>query len=157
LTSIFRKLTCLHHSVTILTGGVEDFNNDFSGPALQLLAKDVISVLGPQSSAIARVISHAVNELHVPLISFAASDPTLSSLEYSYFVRATLSDYYQMGAIASIVTQYQWKEVIAIYVDDDYGRGGITALGDALAQNKCKITYKTKLPPGLQRLQSRIS
>jgi glutamate receptor, ionotropic, plant len=152
LTSIFRKLTCLHHSVTILTGGVEDFNNDFSGPALQLLAKDVISVLGPQSSAIARVISHAVNELHVPLISFAASDPTLSSLEYSYFVRATLSDYYQMGAIASIVTQYQWKEVIAIYVDDDYGRGGITALGDALAQNKCKITYKAKLPPGAAKI-----
>ncbi|KAK3125186.1 hypothetical protein QOZ80_7BG0601450 [Eleusine coracana subsp. coracana] len=119
--------------------------------ALQLLAKGVISVLGPQSSAIAHVISHAVNELHVPLISFAASDPTLSFLEYPYFVRATLSDYYQMVAIASILNQYQWKEVIAIYVDDDYGRGGITALGDALAKNKCKITYKAKLPPGAEK------
>lgn len=117
----------------------------------------MISVLGPQSSAIAHVISHAVNELHVPVISFAASDPTLSSLEFPYFVRATLSDYYQMGAIASIITHYQWKEVIAIYVDDDYGRGGITALGDTLAKNKCKITYKAKLPLGLKRLQSRIS
>ncbi|XP_062190639.1 glutamate receptor 3.4-like [Phragmites australis] len=115
---------------------------------LQLLAKEVISVLGPQSSATAHVISHAVNELHVPLISFAASDPTLSSLEYPYFVRATLSDYFQMCAIASIISQYQWKEVIAIYVDDDYGRGGITALGDALAKRKSKITYKAKLPPG---------
>ncbi|GJN11584.1 hypothetical protein PR202_ga29785 [Eleusine coracana subsp. coracana] len=128
-----------------------DFNNNFSDPALQLLAKGVISVLGPQSSAIAHVISHAVNELHVPLISFAASDPTLSSLEYPYFVRATLSDYYQMVAIASIINQYQWKEVIAIYVDDDYGRGGITALDDALAKNKCKIMYKAKLPPGAEK------
>ncbi|KAL6840736.1 hypothetical protein ACP4OV_029600 [Aristida adscensionis] len=116
--------------------------------ALQLLAKDVISVLGPQSSAIAHVISHAVNELHVPLISFAATDPTLSSLEYPYFVRATLSDYFQMEAIASIIYHYQWKEVIAIYTDDDYGRGGITALGDALAKKKLKIVYKAKLPPG---------
>ncbi|PWZ40020.1 Glutamate receptor 3.4 [Zea mays] len=116
--------------------------------ALQLLAKDVVAVLGPQSSAVAHVISHAVNELHVPLISFAATDPTLSSLEYPYFVRATQSDYYQMGAIAAIISQYEWKQVIAIYVDDDYGRGGITALGDALAKRKCKISYKAKLPPG---------
>ncbi|XP_062188133.1 glutamate receptor 3.4-like [Phragmites australis] len=116
--------------------------------ALQLLAKDVISVLGPQSSSIAHVISHAVNELHIPLISFAASDPTLSSLEYPYFVRATLSDYFQMDAIASIISQYQWKEVITIYVDDDYGRGGITVLGDALAKKKSNIAYKAKLPPG---------
>ncbi|KQK15965.1 glutamate receptor 3.4 isoform X1 [Brachypodium distachyon] len=119
--------------------------------ALQLLAKDVIAVLGPQSSTIAHVISHAVNELHVPLISFAASDPTLSSLEYPYFVRTTLSDYYQMAAVASIISQYQWREVIAIYVDDDYGRGGITALGDALAKRKSKIAYKAKLPPGAGR------
>jgi hypothetical protein len=42
---------------------------------LQLLAKDVIGVLGPQYWAIAHVISHAVNELHVPRISFPASDP----------------------------------------------------------------------------------
>ncbi|KAJ1291151.1 hypothetical protein BS78_02G296000 [Paspalum vaginatum] len=116
--------------------------------ALQLLAKDVVAVLGPQSSAVAHVISHSVNELHVPLISFAATDPTLSSFEYPYFVRATQSDYYQMGAIASIISQYQWKQVIAIYVDDDYGRGGITALGDALAKRKFKIAYKAKLPPG---------
>ncbi|CAM0146167.1 unnamed protein product [Urochloa decumbens] len=116
--------------------------------ALQLLAKDVVAVLGPQSSAVAHVICHAVNELHVPLISFAATDPTLSSLEYPYFVRATQSDYYQMGAIASIISQYQWKQVIAIYVDDDYGRGGVMALGDALAKRKCKIAYKAKLPPG---------
>ncbi|CAL5072420.1 unnamed protein product [Urochloa decumbens] len=116
--------------------------------ALQLLAKDVVAVLGPQSSAVAHVICHAVNELRVPLVSFAATDPTLSSLEYPYFVRATQSDYYQMGAIASIISQYQWKQVIAIYVDDDYGRGGIMALGDALAKRKCKIAYKAKLPPG---------
>nr|CAB3454468.1 unnamed protein product [Digitaria exilis] len=77
-----------------------------------------------------------------------ATDPTLSSLEYPYFVRATQSDYYQMGAIASIISQYQWKQVIAIYVDDDYGRGGITALGDLLAKRKCKIAYKAKLPRG---------
>jgi ionotropic glutamate receptor len=115
---------------------------------LQLLAKDVVAILGPQSSAVAHVICHAVNELHVPLVSFSSSDPTLSSLEYPYFVRATQSDYYQMGAIASIISYYRWKQVIAIYVDDDYGRGGIMALGDALAKRKCKIAYKAKLPPG---------
>ncbi|KAK1680088.1 hypothetical protein QYE76_040936 [Lolium multiflorum] len=141
-------------SGTKLTVLMQDTNcSGFVGTieALQLLAKDVIAVLGPQSSAIAHVVSHAVNELHVPLISFAASDPTLSSLEYPYFVRTTLSDYYQMAAVATIISHYRWREVIAIYVDDDYGRGGITALGDALAKKMAKITYKAKLPPGAGR------
>jgi ionotropic glutamate receptor len=56
-----------------------------------------------------------------------------------------------MAAVASIISQYRWREVIAIYVDDDYGRGGIIALGDALAKRMSKITYKAKLPPGAGR------
>uniref|UniRef100_A0A2N9I0V1 Ionotropic glutamate receptor C-terminal domain-containing protein n=1 Tax=Fagus sylvatica TaxID=28930 RepID=A0A2N9I0V1_FAGSY len=34
----------------------------------------------------------------------------------------------QMAAIADIVNYYGWRDVIAIYVDDDHGRNGIAAL-----------------------------
>ncbi|KAA8524600.1 hypothetical protein F0562_011023 [Nyssa sinensis] len=94
------------------------------------------------SSGIAHVISHVVNELHVPLLSFGATDPTLSALQYPYFLRTTESDYFQMYAIADLVEFYGWKEVIAIFVDDDYGRSGISVLGDALAKKRAKIAYK---------------
>ncbi|XP_042419039.1 glutamate receptor 3.4-like isoform X1 [Zingiber officinale] len=115
--------------------------------ALQLMEKNVIAVVGPQSSGIGHVISHVVNELHVPLVSFAATDPTLSPLEYPYFIRATHSDAFQMNAVADLVEHFGWREVTAIFFDDDYGRGGITALGDALAKKRSKIGYKASFPP----------
>ncbi|KAL2331832.1 hypothetical protein Fmac_019413 [Flemingia macrophylla] len=116
--------------------------------ALQLMEDEVVAAIGPQSSGIAHVISHVVNELHVPLISFGATDPSLSSLQYPYFVRNTQSDYYQMYAIADLVDYYRWREVIAIFVDDDNGRNGISILGDALAKKRAKISYKAAFPPG---------
>jgi ionotropic glutamate receptor len=111
------------------------------------MEENVVAVIGPQSSGIGHVISHVANELQVPLLSFAATDPTLSALEYPYFLRTTMSDYFQMNAVASIVDYYQWKRVTAIFVDDDYGRGGVTALGDALAAKRAKISYKGAIPP----------
>lgn len=115
------------------------------------MEKDVVAVIGPQSSGIAHVISHVVNELHVPLLSFGATDPTLASLQFPFFLRTTQSDHFQMSAIADLVEHYGWREVIAIFVDDDYGRNGISALGDALAKNRAKISYKAALTPGASR------
>ncbi|XXG82861.1 hypothetical protein AAC387_Pa10g0746 [Persea americana] len=115
--------------------------------AFQLVEKDVVAIIGPQSSGIAHVISHVVNELHVPLLSFAATDPTLSALEYPFFLRTTHSEHFQMHAIADIVEYYGWREVIAIFVDDDNGRNGISVLGDALAKKRAKISFKAAFPP----------
>lgn len=116
--------------------------------ALQLIENDVVVAIGPQSSGIAHVISHVVNELHVPLLSFGATDPSLSALQYPYFVRTTQSDYFQMYAIADMIEYFEWREVIAIFVDDDYGRNGISILGDALAKKRSKISYKAAFSPG---------
>ncbi|KAK8488925.1 hypothetical protein V6N11_021201 [Hibiscus sabdariffa] len=115
--------------------------------ALQLMQSEIVVAIGPQSSSIAHVISHVVNELHVPLISFGATDPTLASLQFPYFLRSTHSDYFQMYAIADIVEYYGWRELIAIFVDDDYGRNGISVLGDALAKKRAKISYKAAFSP----------
>ncbi|XP_078167549.1 glutamate receptor 3.5-like isoform X1 [Carex rostrata] len=110
--------------------------------ALQVLEKNVVAIIGPQSSGGSHILSHVANSLQVPLVSFSATDPTLSSLEFPYFLRATQSDQYQMRAIADIIDFFQWREVTAIYVDDDYGRNGIAALGDELALRRAKISYK---------------
>ncbi|XP_074283804.1 glutamate receptor 3.4-like [Silene latifolia] len=118
--------------------------------ALQLMVKNVAIVIGPQSSGIAHVISNVVNELHVPLISLA-TDPSLSSLQYPFFLRTIQSDYFQMNAIADLVDRYGWKDVVAIYVDNDYGRSGISALGDALAKKRAKISFKAAFAPDAPR------
>ncbi|KAI9094197.1 hypothetical protein K1719_026779 [Acacia pycnantha] len=115
---------------------------------MQFMENEVVAAIGPQSSGIAHIISHVVNELHVPLLSFGATDPTLSSLQYTYFVRTTHSDYFLMNAVADVIDYFGWKEVIAIFVDDENGRGGIIALGDALQKKRAKISYKVAFAIG---------
>jgi ionotropic glutamate receptor len=112
---------------------------------------DTVAIVGPQQSVMAHVISHIANELQVPLLSFAATDPTLNSLQFPYFVRTTQSDIFQMSAIAEIIGYYEWRDVIAIYIDDDHGRNGIAALGDKLAEKRCKISYRAPMRPNVGR------
>ncbi|KAL1560782.1 glutamate receptor 3.4-like isoform X1 [Salvia divinorum] len=122
--------------------------------AMQLMGKDIVAALGPQSSGIAHSISFVMNELHVPLLSFAATDPTLSAQhQYPYFVRTTISDHFQMYAVADLVSYFGWGEVVAVFVDDDYGRNGISVLGDALATKRAKISYKAALTPDASRTE----
>lgn len=115
--------------------------------ALRFMEKDIVGIIGPQCSVVAHMISHMANELHVPLLSFAVTDPVMSPLQFPYFIRTTQSDLYQMDAIASIVDFYGWKEVIAVFVDDDFGRNGVAALNDKLASRRLRITYKAGLHP----------
>ncbi|KAF8410699.1 hypothetical protein HHK36_003233 [Tetracentron sinense] len=113
----------------------------------QLIDKEVVAIIGPQSSSIAHMTSFIANGLQVPLISFAATDPTLSALQFPFFFRTTPSDSYQMAAMADLINYYGWRQVIAIFVDDDYGRNGISSLDDQLAKKMSKIAYKLALPP----------
>ncbi|KAL4186415.1 hypothetical protein AMTRI_Chr09g14030 [Amborella trichopoda] len=119
--------------------------------ALQFMETDTVAIIGPQTSVTAHVISHVANELQVPLLSFAAKDPTLNSLQYPFFFQTAPNDQFEMTAIADVVDYFQYREVIAIYVDDDNGRNGVSALGVKLAERRCKISYKAALPPQATR------
>ncbi|KAL9238084.1 hypothetical protein vseg_012557 [Gypsophila vaccaria] len=121
--------------------------NGFLGfiQAMQIMETEVVAIIGPQSSVVAHMVGIITSELQIPLLSFAATDPTLTPLELPYFVRTTNSDAYQMSAISDIVGYYGWRQVIAIYNDDDHGRNGVAALDDALADKRSKISYKAAL------------
>ncbi|CAN6276719.1 unnamed protein product [Urochloa humidicola] len=141
-------------SGTKLVAQMQDTNySGFIGivQALQFMEKDTVAIIGPQSSVVAHVISHVANELQVPLMSFAATDPTLTSLQYPFFVRTIHSDQFQMASVADLVDYYGWKMVTAVYIDDDYGRNGIATLGDELAKRRLKILYKAAIRPGAKK------
>ncbi|XP_061355031.1 glutamate receptor 3.6-like [Gastrolobium bilobum] len=146
----------INSNATILNGtklniSMQDtkFSNGFLGiiDSLLLMENDTVAIIGPQYSVMAHVVSHIANEMQVPLLSFAATDPTLTSLQFPYFVRTTQSDEYQMAAVADIVDHFQWRDVIAIFIDDDHGRNGVAALGDKLAEKRGKISYKVTFRP----------
>ncbi|KAF0934966.1 hypothetical protein E2562_029496 [Oryza meyeriana var. granulata] len=159
VVAIQAALEDINSDSTILNGttlkvDMRDTNCDdgFLGmvQALQYMETDVIAIIGPQCSTIAHIVSYVANELRVPLMSFA-SDATLSSIQFPFFVRTAPSDLYQMDAMAALVDYYHWKIVTAIYVDDDYGRNGIAALDDALTQRRCKISYKVGFPSNAKK------
>ncbi|GMY15051.1 glutamate receptor 3.6-like [Fagus crenata] len=149
-----------------IEAAIEDVNSDptvLAGTKINLTMQDsnysrflgivqnTMAIIGPLNSVTAHVISQITDELQVPLLSYSATDPALSSLQFPFFVRTSQSDLFQMAAIAEIVDHYGWKEVTAVYVDDDYGRNGIVALGDALVEKRCKISYKAPMPPKATR------
>ncbi|KAG2298899.1 hypothetical protein Bca4012_010452 [Brassica carinata] len=113
----------------------------------ELMETQVAAAIGPQSSGIVHMISYVANELHVPLLSFTATDPTLSSLQYPYFLCTTQNDYFQMNAITDFISYSGWRQVIAIYVDDEYGRNGVSVLSDALAKNAPRSLTKLRSHP----------
>eukprot|EP00252_Welwitschia_mirabilis_P010775 TRINITY_DN2428_c0_g1_i10.p1 TRINITY_DN2428_c0_g1~~TRINITY_DN2428_c0_g1_i10.p1 ORF type:complete len:535 (-),score=101.88 TRINITY_DN2428_c0_g1_i10:1004-2608(-) len=117
--------------------------------AFELMEKNMAAIIGPQSSVVAHVVSYISTQLQIPLLSFAATDPTLTSYEYPYFIRTAHSDYFQMRAIADFVGHFNWKEVVAIYADNEYGRNGIGILGDALLSAGAQITRKEAMAPGI--------
>ncbi|XP_021753242.1 glutamate receptor 3.2-like [Chenopodium quinoa] len=118
--------------------------------ALQFMETDTVAIIGPQTSIMAHVLSHLANELHIPLLSFSALDPTLSPIQYPYFFQTAPSDLFQMSAIAEVVNYFRWTQVTAIFTDDEQSRNGITALGDKLAEKRGKISYKAVLPPDIR-------
>lgn len=114
---------------------------------LRFMEMETVAIIGPQRPTSARVVSHVATELKIPILSFTATDPTMSPRQFPFFIRTSQNDLFQMAAIADIVHHYGWREVIAIYGDDDYGQNGVAALGDKLAEKRCRISYKAALPP----------
>ncbi|KAL2926088.1 Glutamate receptor 3.3 [Bienertia sinuspersici] len=57
----------------------ESVCNGFLGfvQAIQLMQKEVVAIIGPQSSAVTHMVSLVATELQIPLLSFAATDPTI--------------------------------------------------------------------------------
>ncbi|XP_010522333.1 PREDICTED: glutamate receptor 3.7 [Tarenaya hassleriana] len=120
------------------------FHGTFS--AFQVLGEEVVAMIGPISSSIAHTLSDIAKGLEVPLVSFAATDPTLSALQFPYFLRTTPHDARQMAAMADLIDFYGWKEVVSVYSDDDLGRNGVAALDDELYKRRSKLSYKVPLP-----------
>ncbi|KAK3437305.1 hypothetical protein EUGRSUZ_C01874 [Eucalyptus grandis] len=116
--------------------------------ALDLIKnKQVHAIIGPQSSVQADFIIDLGNKSHVPIISFSATSPSLSSIRRPYFIRAAQNDSSQVNAISAVVQAFGWREAVLIYVDNEFGEGIIPSLMDALEEVDTRVPYKSLIPP----------
>ncbi|GLT47976.1 hypothetical protein SLA2020_216230 [Shorea laevis] len=86
------------------------------------------------------------NKSQVPIISFSATSPLLSSLRSQFFFQATHNDSSQVKAISAIVQAFGWREAVPIYVDNEFGEGIIPYLSDALEEVNARIPYRSVIP-----------
>ncbi|KAG8050145.1 hypothetical protein GUJ93_ZPchr0009g1555 [Zizania palustris] len=115
--------------------------------AVELLENyKVQAVIGPQKSSEAVFVSNLGNKTQVPIVSFTATSPSLTSNGMPYFVRTTLNDSAQVNSIASLIKAYGWREVVLVYEDTDYGRGILPYLIDALEEIDAHVPYRSVIP-----------
>lgn len=96
--------------------------------------EEVEAIIGSVSSMQANFMIGLGNKAQMPVISFSATNPSLSWLQTPYFVRATLNDSAQVPAIRAIVNAFGRRQVVLIYVDTEYGIGIIPAVTSALQE-----------------------
>ncbi|ERN07226.1 hypothetical protein AMTR_s00019p00182630 [Amborella trichopoda] len=116
--------------------------------ALDLMKKvQVQAIIGPQTSAEADFIVNLGSKAQVPILSFSATSPSLSSAHTPYFIRATPNYSTQAKPIATLFKVCRWRRAVAIYEDTAYGTGFIPYLTDALQEVDSQLQYRCVLPP----------
>ncbi|XP_049349846.1 glutamate receptor 2.8-like [Solanum verrucosum] len=112
--------------------------------ALDLLKNvEVEAIIGPISSMQADFLINLGQKSQVPIISFSATSPSISSFRNQYFVRTTHNDSSQVKPISSIIQSFGWRQIVPIYIDNQFGEGIIPFLADALEEINTRIPYRS--------------
>ncbi|KAL3818422.1 hypothetical protein ACJIZ3_004327 [Penstemon smallii] len=107
---------------------------------------EVQAIIGPLYSVQANFMIAIGDKAQVPIITYSATNPSLSSTRSPYFIRATLNDSNQVHAISAIIQAYGWREVVLIYEDNLFGEGIIPFLTDALEKVNARVPYRSIIP-----------
>ncbi|KAL6212672.1 hypothetical protein ACLB2K_017890 [Fragaria x ananassa] len=115
-----------------------------AGAALDLIKNErVKAIIGPVTSMQTSFVINLGNQAHVPIISFSATSPSLTSLRIPYFFQFAQIDSYQVKAISAIVKAFGWRQVVPIYIDTEYGEGIIPYLTDSLQEIDCRVPNRS--------------
>ncbi|KAF8657769.1 hypothetical protein HU200_059929 [Digitaria exilis] len=105
----------------------------------------VQAIVGPQTSTQAKFLAELGNKASVPIISFSADSPCRSASQTPYFIRTAWNDSSQVEAIASLVQEFNWREVVPVIEDDDSNTRFIPDLVDALGHVGTRVSYRCKI------------
>ncbi|XP_078150597.1 glutamate receptor 2.7-like [Carex rostrata] len=117
--------------------------------AVDLLKNEQVeAIIGPQTSSQAKFLIELGNKSNVPIISFSANSPSISSSQTPYFIRTSWNDSSQATVIASIAQHFNWREVVPVFEDTDAGNIFVPYLVDTLQGIDAYIPYRCKIPSG---------
>ncbi|KAH6773306.1 hypothetical protein C2S51_011710 [Perilla frutescens var. frutescens] len=115
--------------------------------AIDLLKNtQVMAILGPQRSIQADFVINIGDQVRVPIVSLATS-PFLSPKESPYFIRSSWCSASQAKAIAAVVKNFGWREVVFVYEDTNYGSGLVPFLTEGLLHSNALVSYQSIVSP----------
>ncbi|XP_021805283.1 glutamate receptor 2.8-like [Prunus avium] len=116
--------------------------------AVDLIKNEKVqAILGPVTSMQAGFLINLGDQVHVPIISFSATSPSLNSLRSSYFFQFAQNDSSQVKALSAIVKAFGWRQVVPVYIDNEFGEGVIPFLTDALEEVDARVPYRSAISP----------
>ncbi|KAK1549729.1 hypothetical protein Q3G72_006829 [Acer saccharum] len=141
-----------HDYKTRLLLNIRDSKRDViaaAAAALDLIKNvQVQAIIGPETSMQANFVIDLGNKSQVPILSFSATNPSLtSSIKTPYFFRGITNDYSQVGAITALIQAFGWREAVPIYVDNEFGQGMIPYLTDSLQAIDTRVPYRSVISP----------
>ncbi|XP_059065434.1 glutamate receptor 3.2 [Cryptomeria japonica] len=140
----------VNNNPNILNGTILQFQTSEMGSnalidaenVLKLFRANVVSVIAPMTPQVSNFLSLLADSAHVPLITFAGKDPSMSIKHSAYSIQMIGRDAVQMKAIASLLNKFHWREVVVIFQDDELGLSGLLALHNALGGSAASIAQK---------------
>uniref|UniRef100_A0A0E0HM05 Ionotropic glutamate receptor C-terminal domain-containing protein n=1 Tax=Oryza nivara TaxID=4536 RepID=A0A0E0HM05_ORYNI len=108
--------------------------------------ENVAIVIGPQSTLQAEFVTYLANKTKVPVITFSATGDAVTRYHVPYFIRACSKDSYQVASIAAFVKAYEWRNVVLVYEDNNYGVGILPSITDALQGVGVNVINRSAFP-----------
>ena len=113
------------------------------------LSRGARALVGPSFSSIAAYLAMLSGIDQVPMCSFWASSPSLSSKEnFPYFGRTYPSDTTATRALPQMISALGWKSIAVIHTDDDYANQYTEGLRDNAPRFGVDVIGAWKFEPG---------
>ena len=116
----------------------------FNSTCDQVSNSNVIGFVGPAYSNEVRYLSSFAYRLGIPVVSYSATSPDLSTIDNRSFYRISPSDENLVLAFKVLFEQTKWKSCLIIYENDEFGYNGMQLLSQQLTQIKIQIFQMIK-------------
>lgn len=136
---------------TSLTFSIQDTDTDINiamNQAMLLERRGTFAIVGPQFDNQVLPVTNLYNTINIPLISYGAGSTFLSnSTVYPTLFRTWPPDSVQARAMAETFRLLGWTFISALFTNDQYGQSGRSALLQATARQRIRITCLNNISP----------
>ncbi|CAF1584944.1 unnamed protein product [Rotaria magnacalcarata] len=121
---------------------------------LVVSSSNIVGIVGPRLSREAHMIAAFAETIGIPVVSYTATDPDLSSRSaYPSFYRTIPSDTSAALSIVHLFMKFNWTSCVIIYQNDAYGYSGMRVISESFTRNNFKVREMIKFDIATRTIQ----